>query len=278
MAKTRKIRKFAVMLLLQFLFLFGCGQEEHAPVVKCINIGIDNVRRNLRIKVSLNVDRQPLSGVSSSTVQLLKLPEQTSIPGEVYYLGERLVFYPSSPLADSTKYRFQITDGIQDASGKELTPMHQDFTTGSVLQVYHIELLRDYDAGGGQINSIAIYFSEGVDSTTLALNTSVDEDDWLPQTFDIVYYDDIALAVLLFTYPLQVDRNYTLRLSSAIMSASDAGQLDGDRDGTDVDNDPYTLNFRYASDLVEGITISDSSSNAAEYYEPIERCFLSEFE
>ncbi len=259
------------------LVFIGCGSEEHSPYVKCINIGVENVRRNLHIIASIDVGRQPLDGVSPETVRLLKLPEGTPLSGEIYSSGNRIAFIPDSKLLDSTEYRFEINDGIEDASGKAMPPMHQDFWTGELLQVYRVDLLRSYSAADEDVNSIGIYFSEGVDSALLSMNISVLEDGWTPQFFNIVYYKEVALAVLVFSYPLELNKNYTLTISANLLSETDPGRLDGDRDGEEIDNDPFTLNFMYKSDIVEGIIVADSSTNAMDYYEPTERCFLEEF-
>ncbi len=267
-----------ISIFFPFASLFiGCGSEEHSPYVKCINIGIENVRRNLHIIASVDVGRQPLAGVSSETVRLLKYPEGTSVPGEIYSSGTRIAFIPDSKLLDSTEYRFEIGDGIEDASGKAMPSMSQNFWTGELLQVYRVDLLRSYSTANEEVNSIGIYFSEGVDSTLLSMNVSVLEDGWTPQFFDIVYYREVALAVLIFSYPLELDKNYTLNISTDLLSATDPGRLDGDRDGEEVDNEAFTLNFIYGSDIVEGIIVADSSTNALDYYEPAERCFLEEF-
>ena len=266
------------ILILSLILVLGCGPEEHSPYVNCINIGVENVRRNLHIRVSVNVGRKPLEGVSTETVRLIKTSSGTSIPGEVYYSGERIIFMPGAPLDDNTDYRFEILSGITDASGKEMKPMHQYFTTGDILQVYYVDLLRDYDASAGKVYSIGIYFSEGVDSSNLRFNISVLEDDWNEQFYDLVYYEDIALAVLVFDYPLELERDYKLTVSSDIISSSDLGWLDGDRDGSETDREPFVLNFRYESDPIEGINVADSTSNAHPYNEPTERCFLEEFD
>ena len=272
-----KLLVLAAMLLAVVFIIIGCGAEDHSPTVRCLNFGVENVRRNLHIIASVDVGRKPLYGVSSETVKLIILPQEVPVPGDVYYSGDRIAFIPYTKLQDSTEYRFEIDGDIEDASGEKMQSMKQTFWTGNVLQVYYVDLLRSYNSTDGEVNSIGIYFSEGVDSTSLPMNITVLEDDWTNQFFDVVYYSEVALAVLIFSYPLELNKNYTLSISANLLSATDTGNLDGDRDGEDVDYDPFILNFRYESDPVEGIIVADSSTNAAEYYEPTERCFLYEF-
>ncbi len=259
------------------VLLVGCGPGEHAPKVGCINFGIENVRRNIKLRVSVSVGRPPLNGVSSETVKLRRLPSGTEVPGNVYYSANRILFIPHQPLLDSTEYRFEITEGITDVSNKELSPMYQDFWTGKVLQVCYIDLLRDYDAWSHEVHSIAIFFSEGVHEATLRYISLTDALGH-PISYDITYYEDIALCVLLFYLPLTTGTYYYLTLADNILSDADMGRLDGDRDGFESDGEPFMLQFSYATDDIYGIIVADSITNAAPYYEPYERCFLYEYE
>ena len=269
-----------ILAVIAFL-LYGCGPEDHSPRIRCTNWGIENVRRNIRFRVSIQVDRPPLTGISSETVKLLALPSRTQVPGSIYYSGERIIFTPSEHLDDSANYVFEILDGIADAGGAALPTVKQEFWTGNLLQVYFVDLWRNYDLARKEVYSIAIYFTEAVDEASLYWGESsitVYSEPWVPQYFEITYYDDVALAVLIFDSPLEVGNNYTLSLHSNIRSANDAGYLDGDRDGTEIDLAPFVLNFSYEDNPNEGFIVADSSTTAMPYYEPIERCFLSEFD
>ena len=282
-----KVRKrcgysFVIALFAMSLLISGCGPESHAPRIYCSNFGVENVRRNLKLRVSVKVDRPPLSGVDTSTVKLLVLPTLTPVPGDVYYTGDRIIFVPESPLQDSTHYRFEVKGDIKDAGGVKITPMYQEFWTGSILQVFYVDLLYDYDSYAGRVYSIAVYFSEGVNPLDLYNSygsLSLTDTNDIPLNFDVRYYDRVALAVLNFsTFPLTVGSKYTLSVGPYIYSSSDGGQLDGDRDGIIYDNEPFTISFRYQSDMLYGITVVDTVTNALPYYEPIERCYLYEFE
>lgn len=258
----------------------GCGPESHEPRVHCTNFGTQNVRRNIRLRLSVSVDRPPLRGVSTETVKLFALPENEPVPGEVIYGGERILFSPAEPLADSSHYRIEVLDGIEDASGKKLAPWEAEFWTGKTLQVYWVDLLRSYDSQLGEVNSIGIYFSEGVNESMLIWSEgyiTVYDSSGFPHDFAVTYYEDVALAVLSFYTPLVVGEGYTLRVGPYIASL-DGEWLDGDRDGYTADFEPFVMSFKYAQDLVYGIVVADSSTNAEPYYEPTERCFLYEFD
>lgn len=276
--------RYILKILLAFLSIFpilGCGPEEHNPYPRCLNFGISNVRRNISLRVSVSVSRQPLEGVGSSTVKLIKLPDDNFVSGTVLYGGERIIFVPDSPLQDSTEYRFEILDGITDASGKPMETLSQEFITGSVLQVYYVDLLRNYDSTLGEVYSIAIYFSEGVNPDNLTFgegNITIYDDMGVAQFFDLTYYDEVALAVLNFDYPLQMDKRYTLRVGPYIYSSADGEMLDGDRDGETIDADVFQIEFTYQNSLSEGITVTDSVNFAQPYIEPKSRCFLYEFD
>jgi len=276
-----RLSQIFIFFAVAAIFLVGCGPEDHAPSVKCFNFGIENVRRSLRLRASIDVPRTPLDGVSSETVQLLKLPQGTPVAGEVYYSGERILFTPSLPLADTTQYRFEIKQGITDASGRELQATSQEFWTGKVLQVYWVNLLRTYNTQSNEIDAIGIYFSEAVDSNTLnwgEYNINIYDDIGSAQFFSVTYYREIALAVLIFGSPLTTGKNYTLRLGMNISSGTDGGRLDGDRDGQEVDFDPFIMHFKYETSLSTGLVVSDSLCEAQPYNESINRCFLGEFD
>ncbi len=272
---------FLIVVMGTALFISGCGPEEHNPVARCTNFGVTNVRRNLNLRVSVDVGRPPLEGVDNSTVKLLKLPYETPVPGTPYYAGDRIIFMPDQPLEKSTSYKFVITDGITDKSGKPMDPFEQEFTTGEVLQVYYVDLLRNYDESTGEIYSIGIYFSEGVNEANLFFgegSITVYDTAGVAQFFTITYYDDVALAVLNFSYPLTVGNSYDLRIGPYIYSSLDGSMLDGDRDNSTADADPFEMVFSYQNDLIYGITVTDSVTYANPYAESVERCFLWEFD
>ena len=259
----------------------GCGPEEHAPVARCTNFGVTNVRRNIRLRVSVSVGRPPLDGVDNTTVKLIKLPYETLVDGTVYYAGDRIIFSPAEPLNESTQYRFEITDGITDQSGKPMDPFKQTFTTGNVLQVYYVELLRNYDETTGEIYSIGIYFSEGVNPANLYFgegSITVYDSSGAAQFFTVTYYDDVALAVLNFSFPLSVNNSYALTVGPYIYSSRDGDMLDGDRDNSTADMDQFRMVFSYQNDLIYGITVVDSVTYANPYEESVDRCFLWEFD
>jgi len=282
MGKERKIRGTLLILLAgAMMFMHGCGPEEHNPVARCTNFGVTNVRRNLRLHISVDVGRPPLEGVDNSTVRLIKLPYETPVDGTVYYAGDRIIFAPSNPLEELTTYRLEITDGITDVSGKPLQPFRQEFTTGELLQVYYVDLLRNVDESTGEIYSIGIYFSEGVNSANLYFGDgSITLYDSLgnAQFFTVTYYDDVALAVLNFSFPLQVGNSYRLTVGPYIYSSHDGEMIDGDRDNSTADADPFVVVFSYQNDLIYGITVADSVTYANPYAESVDRCFLWEFD
>jgi len=282
MTKKIKIGGFILVLFVGATLLFpGCGPEEHNPVARCTNFGVTNVRRNLRLHISVDVGRPPLEGVDNSTVRLLKLPYETLVEGTAYYAGDRIIFAPSNPLEELTSYRLEITDGITDVSGKPLQPFKQDFTTGELLQVYYVDLLRSTDESTGEIYSIGIYFSEGVNSTNLYFgdgSITLYDSIGAAQFFTVTYYDDVALAVLNFSFPLQVGNSYRLTVGPYIYSSHDGEMIDGDRDNSTADADPFVMVFSYQNDLIYGITVTDSVTYANPYAESVDRCFLVEFD
>jgi hypothetical protein len=261
--------------------LTGCGPEDHSPTITCSNFGIENVRRNIVLRVGVDVTRLPLSGVSGETVKLLKLPLRTPVAGTVIYGGQRILFQPTLPLTDSTEYELSILAGIADASGRALNTLTQEFWTGRVLQVYYIDYLNGLDTRTNEIGSVAIYFSEGIDSTLLIFGegyvTVYEDFTYIPQTFYTTYYAANAKAVLIFYTPLQTGKQYFMTVGSNICSQSDRQRLDGDRDGSEWDMENFRANFRYEVDQIYGVIVADSSTTAREYFEPKNRCFLNEF-
>jgi len=269
------------ILSLAIVSTIGCGPKEHNPYPKCLNFGISNVRRNISLRLSVDVPRQPLDGVGDETVKLIQLPAGNSVSGTVLYGGERIVFIPDNPLEDSTEYRFEVLDGITDASGKLMETISQEFITGSVLQVYYVDLLRNYDSTLDEVYSLAIYFSEGVNPDNLIFgegNITIYDDMSIAQFFSLTYYDEVALAVLNFSYPLEMDKQYTIRVGPYIYSSADGEMLDGDRDGATVDCNAFEVRFTYTESLSEGITVGDSLTFAQPYIESNSRCFLWEFD
>ncbi len=279
--KTKSCDKAFIAIALLTILLAGCGPDEHNPKAMCINFGTSNVRRNIRLRLSLSVGRPPLENVNSGTVQLLKMPGEVSVSGAVDYGGERIMFMPDSSLMESTEYRFRIYEGIEDASGKPLSPIYFDFETGSLLQVYYVDLLRNYNVEYAEIYSIAIYFSEGVNPEYLAWNDgniTVYDESYVAQFFDVMYYDEVALAVLNFSFPLTTDTTYVLKVGPYIYSSIDGGSIDGDRDGSDFDMTAFEMRFRYSESIIEGLEIADTLVLAQPYEEHPARCFLLEFD
>jgi len=279
--KTQFCDNAYIALALLTLLLVGCGPDEHNPTANCINFGTSNVRRNIRLRLSLSVGRPPLENVNSETVQLQRMPDEISVSGIIDYAGERIMFTPDSPLMESTGYRFKIYEGIEDASGKPLSSIFFDFETGSLLQVYYVDLLRNYDENPAEIYSIAVYFSEGVDPEYLAWNDgniTVYDENYVAQFFDVMYYDEVALAVLNFSFPLTTDMTYVLKVGPYIYSSIDGGSIDGDRDGSDFDMTAFEMRFRYSENIAEGVGIADTVVIAQPYEEHPARCFLLEFD
>ncbi len=275
-----KIKNFILFSIIIVLFI-GCGPEEHQPVAKCLNFGVSNVRRNLHLILSVSVARPPLEGVDSQTVKLLRLPSETQVPGTIYYSNDRIILIPDNPLNESTQYRFEINEGISDVSGKQMDPIYQEFTTGDIFQVYYVDVLRNYSYSPAEVYSIGIYFSEGANTSHLIFgegNITVYDENNMAQFFNVAYYDDVALAVLNFDYPLEMDKLYILRIGPYIYSNLDGEMLDGDRDNQVSDMEAFEMRFKYSDDMGAGIDILDSITFAQPYNESISRCFLWEFD
>ncbi len=271
--------RFCALIAIFTCIFFGCGPESHDPRVECTNFGVENVRRCIRLKVSLRLDRGQLSGITSDNVRLLDYNTWEPVSGSIYYGGKRIMFVPDQPLLDSTEYRFEIGEGITDEGDAPLPPFHQDFWTGSMLQVYDVNLLEDYESFSGYVYAISVIFSEKVFRTSLYGGVSLTDVNGIPLIYDddITYDDEISFMVLRFDpWPLVSNMIYTLEIGPHIYS-TDGEIMDCDRDGLAPDFEPFRIVFMYGEDPYFGFGVIDSLSNALSYYERKERCFIEEY-
>jgi type VII secretion-associated serine protease mycosin len=80
----------------------------------------------------LAVFNEPVTNVSSSTMVLRDISSGSLVPASVSYdsSSRQARLAPSSPLAATRQYRFELTAGITDIAGNALTPSSLSFTTG----------------------------------------------------------------------------------------------------------------------------------------------------
>ncbi|MEU8242408.1 Ig-like domain-containing protein [Actinoplanes missouriensis] len=73
------------------------------------------------------------SSLTSSTVTLTRLSDGTPVPATVITSGggDVVNLSPTAPLAANTAYRFTLTSGVQDVTGRAFAPYSIVFTTGS---------------------------------------------------------------------------------------------------------------------------------------------------
>ena len=273
------MRKNICLAALIAMIFIGCGREDHAPTLRCVNFGRHNVRRDIRLRLSLQVDRQPLVGVNDSTVVLTNLSMGSRVAADILYSGERIFITPRATLPQNTDFRLSIRDGITDDSGKELEARDYDFSTGDKLQVYRVKLLRSYDDELAEIYSIAVVFSENISEACRQWGEgyfTLRDANYFNQFFRITYYDSVAVAVLVFDTPLKPDIEYTLAIGNFVRSEDNLRYLDGNRDGSDMD--AYILHFSYKNDLTFGLDINNVIEEAAPYNEGSFGCFLEEYE
>lgn len=277
--KGGNMRKNIWLAALLAMMFIGCGREDHAPTLRCVNFGRHNVRRDIRLRLSLQVDRQPLVGVNDSTVVLTNLSMGSRVAADILYSGERIFITPRATLPQNTDFRLSIRDGIIDDSGKELEARDYDFSTGDKLQVYRVKLLRSYDDELAEIYSIAVVFSENISEACRQWGEgyfTLRDANYFNQFFRITYYDSVAVAVLVFDTPLKPDIEYTLAIGNFVRSEDNLRYLDGNRDGSDMD--AYILHFSYKNDLTFGLDINNVIEEAAPYNEGSFGCFLEEYE
>lgn len=270
------IKQFLYAVIVLFVLAFsGCGQEEHEPYVSCLNFGRENVRRNIKLRARVSVGRPPLNNVSSETVRLFKLSPYEQVAGVVQYAGNQIIFVPSAPLTDSTRYHLEITEEITDKSGKQMRRFDGYFTTGNAFQVYYCDLLYDYDSSAEKVYSIAIYFTESANPDNLIWGVGYISlyDSAFSVSFSVSYYDQIACAVLHFSPYLEINRTYRLEIGPHIYSM-DGVMLDGDRDGEWQDQDPFILVFKYGRDYFGEFGIAESTNFASPYLEPDFGCIF----
>ncbi len=269
---------FVIIALISVIFI-GCGREDHAPTLRCANFGQQNVRRDIRLRLSLHVDRQPLLNVNDSTVVLTNLSSGARVPADISYSGERIFVMPHNTLPQNNEFRLSVHDGITDDSGKELEARDYDFSTGEKLQVYRVKLLRSYDDELAEIYSIAVVFSENISEACRQWGEgyfTLRDANYFNQFFRITYYDSVAVAVLVFDTPLKPDMEYVLTIGNFVRSEDNLRYIDGNRDGGDMD--AYILHFSYKYDTVFGLDINNVLEEAAPYNEVGFGCFLEEYD
>lgn len=275
-SKKCTTKRFLCPIILLIFSICGCGQDEHEPYVTCLNFGQENVRRNIKIRAQVFVGRPPLNNVSSETVKLFKLPQYEQVAGVVQYGGgNQIVFIPSRPLDDSTRYRFEITDGITDKSGKSMRSFYVDFMTGKAFQIYYCDLLYDYDSFAERVYSIALYFTESVNQSNLisGIGYISVSGGAFPLGFSISYYDQIACAILHFSPYLEMGETYRLEVGPYIYSL-DGTMFDGDRDGEWQDLETFVIIFKYGKDSFGEFGIAESTTIAAPYTESSFGCIF----
>jgi WD40 repeat protein len=79
--------------------------------------------------------------VTTDAVRLIKVADGSAVPASVNTSGggDVLVLTPLAPLEANTGYRYKITDGVQDVTGKAFVPFESTFTTGTLLSGTGIE-------------------------------------------------------------------------------------------------------------------------------------------
>jgi hypothetical protein len=73
------------------------------------------------------------SSLTGSTVTLTRLSDGTAVPATIITSGggDVINLSPTAPLAPSTAYRFTVTSGVTDVTGKPFAPYSMVFTTGT---------------------------------------------------------------------------------------------------------------------------------------------------
>lgn len=117
------------------------GGALQRPSVSAANIAnaAKDVARDTSIAVDL-VLPNACSGVDAAsvnpeTVKLTRVSDGVRVPGDANSTGggDAIVFQPSVFLQPGTEYRFDLTEGVQDAQGQSFLPYSVSFTTGTVL-------------------------------------------------------------------------------------------------------------------------------------------------
>lgn len=99
------------------------------------------VFRNTAVSVDVSLPNEG-AGVEGESltpthVRLLRTDDRALVPGVINTSGggDAIVFQPSVLLDASTSYRFEITEGVKDESGKDFVPFEMTFKTGDASSI-----------------------------------------------------------------------------------------------------------------------------------------------
>ncbi|MEO6095342.1 MAG: Ig-like domain-containing protein [Fibrobacteria bacterium] len=99
--------------------------------------GSVNVLRDAAISAEVNLVAGPINPatVTSATARILRSNDNVVMPSTANTSGggDVVVIQPTTPLAATTGYRYEFSDGLQDVDGKPFLPATGHFTTGSTL-------------------------------------------------------------------------------------------------------------------------------------------------
>ncbi|MFT7838705.1 Ig-like domain-containing protein [Saccharothrix sp. BKS2] len=96
--------------------------------------------------------------LSSATVRLTRVSDGTAVPANVITSGggDVVNVSPLAPLAASTAYRFEVTDGVRDVAGTAFQPFSSVFTTGTPASAGPVAFEQVFGvAGGAPFTSVA---------------------------------------------------------------------------------------------------------------------------
>ncbi len=79
------------------------------------------------MKGTLNSSTVQLWRVSTSNVKLAQVPANVNTSGG----GDVIVLQPVAPLDPTTRYLFQVTEGVRDLQGRRVSAVSSVFTTGT---------------------------------------------------------------------------------------------------------------------------------------------------
>jgi glucose/arabinose dehydrogenase len=95
------------------------------------------VTRDAAFTAEVNLPNGAVNGnsVKDATVQLFRSSDNAKIPSQVNTSGggDVVVLQPTAPLDANKGYRFELSQGVQDASGRAFIPYSGHFTTGTAF-------------------------------------------------------------------------------------------------------------------------------------------------
>lgn len=217
-----------------------------------------NVALNSGVNVTFNQVMDPAT-VNTSTVRVLD-PSGNAVPGAVHYTGVTASFVPSVPFAPNTTYRATVSAAAKSLGGVSMDQDYRwDFTTGTDLGAAAPQVVMtspmDGDSAVGLTDSLAVYFNEAMDTSSVNSSNIALFDAGGNQLDGTVTYSG-TVAVFKPAAPLAPLTQYTLRVAAAVSSAGGAQM------GSDYFASFTTGTFSASSSIAPAVAFADPAPNA----------------